>query len=213
MTTWPEPGQEARAEPPTVPARSRARNGLNGPEASLNESTGWARSSAGEHYVDIVGVGGSIPPAPTIFPGNCSMPGKARVHGSDAGLGPIASMRDLLGRARILLGEKRSRRGGRERCPGAGPPRRLGAPRAWPGRAGGDGPSSPGSSPDRPRSRPGCPPAARAGPGRAGGSAPDRAPARRRRSGAAGAAGSHGGGSQGNSPCARATGVKSERQG
>jgi hypothetical protein len=27
-----------------------------------------ALSSAGEHYVDIVGVGGSIPPAPTSFP-------------------------------------------------------------------------------------------------------------------------------------------------
>src|SRR5690606_26585967 len=27
----------------------------------------WARSSAGEHYVDIVGVTGSIPVAPTIF--------------------------------------------------------------------------------------------------------------------------------------------------
>src|SRR5262245_55473008 len=26
----------------------------------------WARSSAGEHYVDIVGVAGSIPAAPTI---------------------------------------------------------------------------------------------------------------------------------------------------
>jgi hypothetical protein len=26
-----------------------------------------ALSSAGEHYVDIVGVGGSIPPAPTNF--------------------------------------------------------------------------------------------------------------------------------------------------
>ena len=28
---------------------------------------GWACSSAGEHYVDIVGVTGSIPVAPTIF--------------------------------------------------------------------------------------------------------------------------------------------------
>ena len=27
----------------------------------------WARSSAGEHYVDIVGVTGSIPVAPTIL--------------------------------------------------------------------------------------------------------------------------------------------------
>lgn len=26
----------------------------------------WARSSAGEHYVDIVGVAGSIPAAPTV---------------------------------------------------------------------------------------------------------------------------------------------------
>src|SRR6185312_6744762 len=29
-------------------------------------SANWARSSAGEHYVDIVGVTGSIPVAPTI---------------------------------------------------------------------------------------------------------------------------------------------------
>jgi hypothetical protein len=29
----------------------------------------WALSSAGEHYVDIVGVGGSIPPAPTTLLG------------------------------------------------------------------------------------------------------------------------------------------------
>ena len=28
----------------------------------------WACSSAGEHYVDIVGVAGSIPAAPTIEP-------------------------------------------------------------------------------------------------------------------------------------------------
>ena len=32
----------------------------------VNGAVGWARSSAGEHYVDIVGVTGSIPVAPTI---------------------------------------------------------------------------------------------------------------------------------------------------
>src|SRR5215472_5721216 len=32
----------------------------------VDRSRRWARSSAGEHYVDIVGVTGSIPVAPTI---------------------------------------------------------------------------------------------------------------------------------------------------
>ena len=32
----------------------------------IEVETCWARSSAGEHYVDIVGVAGSIPAAPTI---------------------------------------------------------------------------------------------------------------------------------------------------
>ena len=31
----------------------------------IEVETCWARSSAGEHYVDIVGVAGSIPAAPT----------------------------------------------------------------------------------------------------------------------------------------------------
>jgi hypothetical protein len=44
-------------------ARSaRAASGRSNPDAA----TWRARSSAGEHYVDIVGVTGSIPVAPTI---------------------------------------------------------------------------------------------------------------------------------------------------
>ena len=34
----------------------------------IEVETCWARNSAGEHYVDIVGVAGSIPAAPTISP-------------------------------------------------------------------------------------------------------------------------------------------------
>ena len=34
---------------------------------TASQAKRWARSSAGEHYVDIVGVTGSIPVAPTIF--------------------------------------------------------------------------------------------------------------------------------------------------
>jgi hypothetical protein len=34
---------------------------------TASQILGWARSSAGEHYVDIVGVTGSIPVAPTIL--------------------------------------------------------------------------------------------------------------------------------------------------
>ena len=33
----------------------------------IAEASGWAISSAGEHYIDIVGVTGSIPVSPTIF--------------------------------------------------------------------------------------------------------------------------------------------------
>lgn len=43
---------------------------------------GWARSSAGEHYVDIVGVTGSIPVAPTI-PSSIQISGcMTRAYGS-----------------------------------------------------------------------------------------------------------------------------------
>src|SRR6185312_650256 len=43
-----------------------ARRGRFGYILASLASRGWARSSAGEHYVDIVGVTGSIPVAPTI---------------------------------------------------------------------------------------------------------------------------------------------------
>ena len=48
------------------------------PAVSWRQTLDRARSSAGEHYVDIVGVTGSIPVAPTIFfasSGICERPG------------------------------------------------------------------------------------------------------------------------------------------
>ena len=35
--------------------------------AALDQTNAQARSSVGEHYLDTVGVGGSIPPVPTSF--------------------------------------------------------------------------------------------------------------------------------------------------
>ena len=43
-------------------------DGLTGRGRPPRNPVAWARSSVGEHYVDIVGVGGSIPPAPTTAP-------------------------------------------------------------------------------------------------------------------------------------------------
>lgn len=71
----------------------------------LSPLVGWARSSAGEHYVDIVGVTGSIPVAPTIRPSEkietfaaeldgCEVPvrfSEPRIHTGDA----LAVMREM----------------------------------------------------------------------------------------------------------------------
>ena len=42
-------------------------HGLTGYPVPDNNLAGQARSSVGEHYLDMVGVGGSIPPAPTTI--------------------------------------------------------------------------------------------------------------------------------------------------
>ena len=93
-----------------------------------------ALSSAGEHYVDIVGVGGSIPPAPTIKPGGfrpflrsgqCHGPVLRGQNMPGTSVGSPTSLGNLRALARSMHWLKRDKR----------PPVRLGpvpgAPVGW----------------------------------------------------------------------------------